>query len=293
MEPLKSFFGYKGDTTGVKQLIESKLPEPDIMQQLQPETQSILKYLAIFPRRDQGDPTSPTIKVEQFCKLYQRMDERTSSSPSGRHLGHYKVAAKSELLSNLHTIMMSIPYMVGISPQRWHQIIDVMLEKKPGERKIHRLRIVALQESDFNQSNRLLFSRPLQYALEDAQQLPDIQHGSRASKRCHSAVLNKVLTYEIHRYKKQPLAYIENDAKGCYDCIINPLVLIFLQILGISATAEASLAATWEQTFHRIKTLYGISTNGYANHPDCILYGPGQGSTIGPFLWLLCFLLIL
>jgi len=46
------------------------------------------------------------------------------------------------------------------------------------------------------------------------------------------------------------------------------------------------------QTFHRIKTLYGISTHGYANHPDLILNGPGQGSTIGPFLWLLCFLLI-
>jgi hypothetical protein len=75
---------------------------------------------------------------------------------------------------------MLLPYMVGIFPQRWRQIIDVMLEKKPGERKIHQLRIVAFQESDFNQSNRLLFGRPLQYALEDAQQLPDIQHGSRA-----------------------------------------------------------------------------------------------------------------
>lgn len=105
-------------------------------------------------------------------------------------------------------------------------------------------------------------------------------------------MLNKVLTYEIHRYKKQPLAYIENDAKGCYDRIINPLVLIFLHILGLSSTAISTLAKTWELTVHRIKTLFGISTNGYANSPDYILYGPGQGSTIGPFLWLLCFLLI-
>ena len=120
-------------------MIEGKLPAPNIMQQLLPETQSILKYIAIFPRQDQGDPTSPAITVGQFRNLYHRMDERTSSSPSGQHLGHYKVAAKSELLSNLHSIVMPIPYMVGISPQRWRQIIDVMLEKKPGERKIHRL----------------------------------------------------------------------------------------------------------------------------------------------------------
>jgi hypothetical protein len=55
----------------------------------------------------------------------------------------------------------------------------------------------------------------------------------------------------------------------------------------------ASLATTWEQTSHSIKTLYGISKSGYANTPECLLFGPGQGSTIGPFLWLLCFLLIL
>jgi hypothetical protein len=198
------------------------------MQQLLPETQSILKYLAAFPRQLQGNPSSPIILVEHFRKLYNKLDEHTSSSPSGRHLGHYKVVARSELLSILHTNMMSIPYTVGISPQRWWQIIDVMLEKKPGERKRHRLRIVALQETDFNQSNRLLIGRPLQHALEEGEHLPDIQHGSRASKHCHSAVLNKVLMYEIHRYSKKPLAYIENDAKGCYDRIINPLVLLFL-----------------------------------------------------------------
>jgi hypothetical protein len=248
--------------------------------------------LAAFTKQPLGEPIPLTITKDQFKNLYNNIAERTSSSPSGRHLGHYKVAAKSNLLAELHTNMMSIPYMVGISPQRWRQVVDVMLEKKPGERKIHRLRIVALQESDFNQSNRLLIGHPLQHALEDGMQLPDIQHGSRASKRCHSAVLNKVLTYEIHRYRKQPLAYIENDAKGCYDRIVNPLVLVFLRILGLSSTTVSSLATTWENTYHKIKTLYGISTVGYGNHPDNLLFGPGQGSTIGPFLWLLCFLLI-
>jgi hypothetical protein len=56
--------------------------------------------------------------------------------------------------------MMNIPLTAGFSPNRWRQIIDVMLEKKPGDHRIHRLRIVALQESDFNQSNRLAIGRP-------------------------------------------------------------------------------------------------------------------------------------
>jgi hypothetical protein len=119
-----------------------------------------------------------------------------------------------------------------------------------------------------------------------------MQHGSRASKLCHSAVLNKQLTFEIYRHQKKPLAYIENDAVGCYDWIINLLVLIFLCILGLSPTAAASLAQTWEKTYHSIKIAYGISAETYQNTLEQPLYGPGQGSTIGPFLWLLCFILI-
>jgi hypothetical protein len=188
--------------------------------------------------------------------------------------------------------MMSIPLTAGISPSRWRQIIDVMLEKKPGDHRIHRLRIVALQESDFNQSNRQTIGRPLQSLMETINLAPDMQHGSRALKLCHSAVLNKQLTFEIHKYTKQHIVYIENDAVGCYDRIMNPLILLFLRILGLSPSAVASLAATWESTYHRIRTLYGISKEVYSNTLDQPLYGPGQGSTIGSFLWLLCFILI-
>ena len=70
------------------------------------------------------------------------------------------------------------------------------------------------------------------------------------------------------------------------------MVLIFLCILGLSPTAAASLAQTWEKTYHSIKIAYGISAETYQNTLEQPLYGPGQGSTIGPFLWLLCFILI-
>jgi len=238
-------------------------------------------------------PYVPTeITPQQFQSCYKAMDERTSSSPSGCHLGHYKVAALSDDLSTLHSSMMSIPLLAGFSPKCWRQVVDVIWTKQAGDHQIHRRRIVALQESDFNQCNHLAIGRPLQALLEQAGLAPDIQHGSWASKLCHSAVLNKQLTFEIHRYSKQPIAYIENDAVGCYDRITNPLKLIFLRILGLSSTAVSSLATTCEQTYHRINTLYGLSEEMYQNSPDAVLYGPGQGSPIGPFLWLLCFILI-
>jgi hypothetical protein len=63
-------------------------------------------------------------------------------------------------------------------------------------------------------------------------------------------------------------------------------------ILGVSPEMITSLAKSWEQSVHKIRSTYGISQAQYSNRPDCLLFDPGQGSTIGPFLWLLCFLLI-
>lgn len=105
-------------------------------------------------------------------------------------------------------------------------------------------------------------------------------------------MLNKVLQREIQQNNKPPLGYIENDAIGCYDRIMNPLVLLFLRKMGISTAVLQSLSHTWEQETHNIKTWYGVSDQSYGNATEYFLYGPGKGSTIGPILWLICFLLI-
>jgi len=212
-EPLSSFLGYKVDKPGALAVIQGDPLPDEVRSCILPETESIFQTLQDLACR-KISPISQQITPDQFKSCYKAMDERTSSSPSGRHLGHYKAATLSEDLTKLHSIMMSVLLLAGFSPTRWQQIIDVMLEKKAGDHRIHRLRIVALQESDFNQTNRLAIGRPLQKLVEDIGLAPDMQHGSRASKLCHSAVLNKQLTFEIHRHQKKPLAYIENDAVG-------------------------------------------------------------------------------
>jgi hypothetical protein len=147
--------------------------------------------------------------------------------------------------------MMTIPHLTGYSPRRWQQVVDVMLQKTPGNSKIHRLRIVALQESDFNQSNRLAIGQPVLHHLEDTTSVPTMQYGSRPAKLCISAVLNKQLTFEITRYKKSSIAYIENDAVGCYNRIVNSVVLLFLRKLGVPENTLISLTSTWEKASHK------------------------------------------
>jgi hypothetical protein len=50
-----------------------------------------------------------------------------------------------------------------------------MLEKSPGNSKIHQLRNIALLKSDLNQMNCMLLARPLIGLLEDNEIIPDMQ----------------------------------------------------------------------------------------------------------------------
>ena len=53
---------------------------------------------------------NPTISTEDFRDIFQNTREFTSSSPSGVHIGHYKVAIKDDFLSEIHTAFMSLPF---------------------------------------------------------------------------------------------------------------------------------------------------------------------------------------
>jgi len=85
-------------------------------------------------------------------------------------------------------------------------------------------------------------------------------------------------------------AYIENNAIGCYDRIINSLVLLLLRYLGIASSICFCLGSLWDHTTHLIKTAYGTSSVTYCNTTDTPLFSPSQGSTTGPPFWIIIFL---
>jgi hypothetical protein len=74
--------------------------------------------------------------------------------------------------------------------------------------------------------------------------------------------------------------------------MMNNLLLLELQRLGLPSSAAKALSQTWLHATHHICTSYGISVAHYANSFEKFLFGPGQGYTLGPFLWLLLFSLM-
>lgn len=154
-----------------------------------PETRRIINTLATpYPTL----PAQPSmVQPQEFVGTYTASKETTSSSTSGRHIGHYKATLKDPMLVELHFTMMSIPFLVGIVPDRWKTVTDIMLEKTKGESWCHWLQIIALFESDLNHAKGILVGRKNSHLLEDNTMLSDMQFGSRPGKRCISAVLKR------------------------------------------------------------------------------------------------------
>jgi hypothetical protein len=98
----------------------------------------------------------PVVTAYDFISCFGCAAEKTSSSPSCRHVGHYLacIDLKDELtvlLALVHAEMMSIPLAEGFRPERWRQAIGIMLEKIPGVPRINKLRTIQLLEADLNQ----------------------------------------------------------------------------------------------------------------------------------------------
>jgi hypothetical protein len=128
--------------------------------------------------------------------------------------------------------------------------------------------------------------------LEDFNMLSPMQDDSRPGRQCISAVLKKVMAHDFVHLTALTAAFIENNAIGCYDCLVNNLILMLLKKLGLPPTVTACMGEMWDKVVHLIKTVYGISDITYGSSPEYPLYGPGQGSTCGPLFWLLCYWII-
>jgi hypothetical protein len=110
-----------------------------------------------------------------------------------------------------------------------------------------------------------------------------MQYGSVPGRQCLSAVLKKVLCHDHVRFTKTTASFIENDAIGCYDRLVNNLVLMLLVKLGLPRSAADCIGILWDEVVHLVKTIYGTANVTHGSSPDNPLYGPGQGSTCGPF----------
>jgi len=67
---------------------------------------------------------------EDFIAHWKHAKEKTSSSPSGLHFGHYKLATYSPAIAHLHARFTQLIFLVGLSISRFQAGLQVILEKR-------------------------------------------------------------------------------------------------------------------------------------------------------------------
>ena len=243
-----------------------------------PELQEFIQSMKKVPEiRDIGFEFTP----QMFVQAYRRAKEKKACPRSGVHVGHYKAVVDDVLLRQLHCDKITLAFKHGVSFSRWKEVTDIMLAKEEGTPRQHRCRIIQIIETDFNFALLHLFTIPIHRAMQENNLLRPEQWATQ-QQSCTSAVLWKQLTMEYCRYTRIPYAWMELDAKGCFDRIVPSVTLILARRLGISDNAAKALGSVWCNLNHYIKTGHGTHTVPYGPTPTEPQTGAGQGSMFGP-----------
>ena len=227
-----------------------------------------------------------TITAEDFKYGISGWQESTSTSPSGRHLGHYKSIVQDAKLLSVQVKMMNIAIKKGIALDRWCKSVTVMIEKDIGVPKIHRIRVIHLYEADYNLFLKLQWGSRLVKHGEKHKGLNDQNFGSRKDRTAMEPVLLKHLSYDLSHQSRTNLATFDNDASACYDRIIVALAMLAARRLRMPRNAVQTHAEALRMMRYYVKTVHGISEDCYKGTVFEPLFGTGQGSGASPAAWL-------
>jgi hypothetical protein len=111
------------------------------------------------------------VTEKDYRKFFRKWTESTSTSASGKHLGHYEallslgleqepsIKPLADAIIELQLQLSNVALTYGHVYDRWKNIVSVMIEKKPGLFLLEKLRTIHLFEADYNWLLGLIFGR--------------------------------------------------------------------------------------------------------------------------------------
>jgi hypothetical protein len=132
------------------------------------------------------DSINECLSLSEYKGKLSIWDERTSTSPSSNmHLGHLKAywadhtlakdTVEEQALETLrskilrgHLLLLNYALKFGYSYNIWKHIVNTMLEKEPGNPRIHRLLVIHLYEADYTATTVLWTIEPPVFATGSA-----------------------------------------------------------------------------------------------------------------------------
>ena len=239
------------------------------------------------------------ITMEEFIDKFKHWKEATYTNPA-RHLGHYlalikphgvteepllsDLTTKREELLTIHLGIINYCLKFGYSLIRWKISITMMIEKDPGDPKLHRLRVMHIYETDYN----LILGvkhRQLMHHMHDNNIFNDGVYSNRPGFSAQDPVFLEELQHEHCRLTRYSHIKTDVDADSCYDRIVPSFGSLNLKKYGLHPNVCLVQGKTLSEMKYNLQTGFGISLENYSNSISTPIYGTGQGSAASPITW--------
>ena len=260
----------------VEALLEGRATLPESCQ----NDEDIKQWVHNLQRKDIAE-VDLTVSSDDFVRYFSRRKEGTASSPSDRHYSHMKVIARMEDSTVRDTIVRVAATAVAAKQplDRWLRCTQVMLDKGKGV-YINNLRIIQLLEADLNFTLWFIWSKRLNQAATNSGLFNTSQY-ALPGKTCSSAVLKKVLFFDLLRQSQQTGSIVDFDVKAAYDSLIPALATVTCMRMGLPRGAGDFMTQLINNMEYSVATGLGESTKTYnaGTNPFFKCQGGMQGST--------------
>jgi hypothetical protein len=248
---------------------------------------------------------SAHMPLASMIEGFSKWRESTTTSPSGKHLGIYRTLTRAynnyydtPLLDTANGIQVAAytykqTAMLALTIQwslinlaikhnhtyrRWLTIHNFFLEKIPGHPLVEKLRVIHIYEADWNLLLKYFIAYKVHGAACRAQTIQPEQTGGRPGKSAaHTAALTTI-TAETITLQKLTGATIYNDAKACFDRIIENISNATLISEGLNPKIAELHANTLSKADYVIKTKQGIHDIPNGHLKPAPFFGTGQGA---------------
>ena len=297
---LKQRLGHDGMTPTGDDILNGKQLDFD----LDPATELLISHMQ---QKCKPMPEFKTLEItqEQLVQTFLHWRETTSTSPSGKHLGHYRSivkamqyqpdnpaspedcketdevveAANQIFFLHHHLIHRALNHCHAYS--RWSKVHNVFFAKDRGSYKVHRLRVIHIFEADWQAINKIIVARQTIRHAEKKNSLPDTL-GAGPGKMAIDTAVHRILQYEYLGASLTAAVCQYNDAAACYDRIIENQANLCLRALGCPKGALKLHSKVHKQFKFHPTTKLGVSQQFHQHTDEHPVHTPGQGGVDGP-----------
>jgi hypothetical protein len=235
------------------------------------KVQDLMKQFTKSMGQEAENVISPFVEEKDWIRKIRKSSERTTTSPSGMHLGHYKSMISphnwlyntNSKIKNKYNVrqreMMKFQISLvnpalksGYALERWKNVHSLLLSKDNWNVYMHRTRNINIYEAYQKLILKIKWAQAMAQA-EDQNSLSNVQYGSRKQKTAYEPVLMEMLQHEITRLTMQIYNQVNFDAQSCYDRIIPNIAIRIRKKYGVHPKVLNVFQNTLQDSKHYIK----------------------------------------